>query len=149
MCQFDQGCKQAIEAGELPHKIEVIRKLFVWYRTFGFYLGLIKKDPKIIGQYLGGGKYSTYSRDSHSYLHSNSYQQKELVTEYLFGTAQILSGILCVWLLPPCPAKWTLGASLAFKGFERIYDVTKPLLFQQDISIAELQRVGEAIKTID
>jgi hypothetical protein len=150
MFHFEQGCMKAINAGETAHKIEAIRKLFVWYRTYGYYSGFIKQDPQIVGQYLGGSKYSTYDyRRAH--LNSNSHrtkEQKEVITEYLFGTAQIISALLCVWYLPT-PNKYVLGISLATQGVTRIYDVTKPFFFQDKLPFTELEKAGEVIKAAE
>jgi hypothetical protein len=155
MCAFEHAYELAKNSGESSVKIEAIRRLFVWYRTFGHYLGLMTKDPKIFGQYLGGGKFSTDKYRPKHYLMplaifpGDTKEEKERIIEYLFGTAQILSGILCVWLLPPCPGSYALGLGLALKGLTRIYDVTKPLYFQNDISLLELNKVGESIKSAE
>lgn len=108
----------------------------------------MKKDPKIFGQYVGGGRYSTetyFPRRTANSSTSNVNKDTN-IREYLFGTAEILSGILCVWLLPT-PGKYVLGAKMAYDGSMRIYNVvTNIKSLQQDISITELYKTTEKLK---
>lgn len=145
---FEQGCMKAMKAGEISTKIEAIRKLFVWYRTYGFYLGLIKKDPEIFGQYIGGGQYSNTAKYPRSYKSRTFSSNAEKRAEYLFGTAEVLSGILCFAVGPPIPSKYVLGVSLVAKGVERIWDVVRPSLFQ-DIPAQEFTKVSESLKAAE
>lgn len=145
---FEQGCMKAMKAGETPQKIEAIRKLFVWYRTYGYFLGIIKNDPNIIGQYIGNGRYSTYNGPpiQFQYLGYGRNPEKDArVREYLFGVVQILSGMLCIWLGPP-PVK-AVGAYLVTEGVDRAWDTLNSAWLQKDIALIEYQKTGQNLKT--
>jgi len=147
MFHFEQGCMKALNGGEALHKIEAIRKLFTWYRTFGYFLGLIKKDPQIFGQYLGNGKYSSLTyrpRVSRQYGINPEHDAKS--RDFILGVTEILSGILCFYFIPP-PYKVPLGAYLVDKGYSRAWEASNALWLQKDISMLELQKAGEALKS--
>jgi hypothetical protein len=146
---FEKGCEAAKKAGETAAKIEAIRQFFVWYRTYGYYLRLMTKDPKIFGQYIGGGEYSTNTYFPRRCLHAygSSADRDANIREYLFGTAEVLSGVLCIWFLPT-PNKYVLGGSMAFDGCKRIWNVANASWIQKDISISELQRTTERLKVV-
>lgn len=146
---FERGYEAAKKAGEPVAKLEAIRQLFVWYRTYGYYLGLMRKDPKIFGQYIGSGRYSTETyfprRIMHSYGKNPEKDAKS--RDFVLGVSEILSGILCFWLVPP-PYKIPLGAYLVEQGFNRAWDASNALMLQRDISIMELQKTGNNLKTV-
>lgn len=143
-CQFDLGCEKALQAGESPRKIESIRQLFVWYRTYGYHLGLIAKNPNITGQYYR--RLSSHS--NHWNLLPPPHANPEVNAnrrEYLFGVGEILSGVLCCWIMPP-PAKLRVGLPLVVDGGKRVFNAVNFAIMQKDIAAIELEKRLEALK---
>jgi hypothetical protein len=147
MACFEQGYSKAINSGEMSHKLEAIRKLFTWYRTYGHFLGLMKKDPQIVGQYLGNGKYSSRSDYSKRSLQRQKSEQDGRRRDYLIGVSEILSGLLCIWLAPG-PYK-AVGSTLIIEGANRAWDAANASWVQKDISMQELQRIRTEIKAVE
>jgi hypothetical protein len=136
---------KAMKAGESSQKIEAIRKLFVWYRTYGYYLGLIKKDPHIFGQYAGGGNYSSYSGPPRLSLNYGTNPERDAKTrEFVLGVSEMLTGILCVWLAPI--QYKAIGPWIFYSGYNRALEAGNALWVQKDISMLEFQKTGEVLK---
>jgi hypothetical protein len=147
MFYFEQGAMKAIKAGEFPHKIDAIRNLFVWYRTYGYFLGLIKKDPKIFGQYIGNGRYSSLPRPRKVTLNYGTDPEHDAkARNFVLGVGEILSGLICFWVVPS-PYKIPAGVYLVDKGFDRAWEAANDLWLQKDISLLELQKTGGMLKT--
>jgi len=145
MYYFEQGCMKAMKAGEFPNKIEAIRHLFVWYRTYGYFLGLMTKDPLICGQYAGGGKYSCNYGPPRTTLNYGTNPEREgKVRDYLFGVTEMLSGVLCIWL-GPLPYK-AVGVGMVIDGGQRVWDAGNSLWIERDISLLELNKRIEELK---
>jgi len=145
MASFEQGCMNAINAGESPNKIEAIRKLFVWYRTYGYYLRIIKKDPKIFGQYTGSGNYSSLYTPRVSLNYGTDPERDGKAREFILGVSEILTGMFCIWVAPP-PYK-AIGPWIIYSGFDRAFNAANAAWVQKDISILELQKTGEQLKS--
>lgn len=133
MFHFEQGYDKAIKAGESVKKLEAIRQLFVWYRTYGYYLGLMTKNPNIVGQYSGRTALNSLN------AHQRDPELNGKRREYLFGVAEIMSGVLCFWYMPPTQ-KLTLGAPLVFDGGKRIFNAANYALIQKEKAILELEK---------
>lgn len=144
MFHFEQGAMKALNAGEVPKKIEAIRQLFVWYRTYGNYLGLMKKNPQIVGQYIGGGKYSGSSRSLREFSYGKSPERDAHIRDYLLGVSEILAGLLCCRIGGPVAA---IGITLIFDGFNTARQAGNALLIEKEIAMRELQKAENAVKT--
>ncbi|HSX11432.1 MAG TPA: hypothetical protein VLF94_06950, partial [Chlamydiales bacterium] len=144
MFNFDQGATKAINAGESPRKIEAIRQLFTWYRTYGYYLGLMKKDPQILGQYIGNGKYSTSSRSFREFSYGKSPERDANIRDYLYGVTEVLSGMLCCWLMGP--KGYVIGGSLILDGLNTARQASNALWIEKEIAMREFKRAENNIK---
>ncbi len=145
---FEQGFQKAIKAQESSNKMDAIRQLFTWYRTYGNYLRLMTKDPHIIGEYLGNNQYSQYKHSSCRKHWSSDYQnpqQTARIRSYLYGVTELLGGILCIWLGPGSIK--AVGGGLIYSGFDRIFDVLNESKLQNDIAIQELMKARKSAES--
>jgi hypothetical protein len=148
MYLFEKGIQSAIESKESQKNIKVLKDYFAWYRTYGYYLGIIKKDPNIIGQYLGNGNYSNYFAKSfnslpYKYEYGKNPETDAQIREFILGVGEVVSGMFCCWLLPSPPAK-RVGAGLVVDGLNRVWDSGNFLLKQKDIAVIEFEKIRKA-----
>ena len=137
-CYFDVGCEKAQKAGENPHKVNLLRQYFVWYRTYGYFLGLISQPTGIIGEYKG---YSRGSLEAVSWNRSSP-ERNAKIRDFLFGISEVITGTVCVYFLPSWEAKLAFGAPLIYSGVERVWESANSLWLQNDIALQELKRIS-------
>ncbi len=127
---FEEGFKKASEKGEDPRKLQLIRQLFVWYRTYGRYLGLMEPPvhdyDKIHGEFRGRSnslKLLSYSQ--------GLAQRDKRKREYLFAVSEIITGFLGVWLVP-IPVVKGAGYSAMADGGLRIWNIFQEVAYERD-----------------
>lgn len=145
---FEEAIQKAEKVGESAKKLSAIRRMFVWYRTYGHHLKLM--DPPatdwdiIYGEY-GGRPLPKFS--GHRWINANysKPEQDYRKREYLVAVTEVLSGILGVWIIPSPNAKRVSGM-VAFDGFKRMWNIYQNAQLEQDISLYELQKISDAAK---
>lgn len=143
---FDQGYERALKEGESAKKLEPIRQMFFWYRTYGHYLGIMA--PAANGYDKIHGEYEKRSHSSHSSLSNYPLRSPDLEArrrEYLLGVTEIISGLMGIWLIPSPTAK-RASFSVAFDGGRRIWKIYQDFTIEQNIALLELKRITDSVE---
>jgi hypothetical protein len=149
MANFEDAYRKAVEAGEPIKKLQALRHFLVWYRTYGYYLGLIKKDPKIYGHYIGNGQYSPpyiskRSLNSGSTFSKMDPERDARIRDVLFGTSEIISGLICFYIGPP-PLKYA-SPFMVLEGSTRIWDALNSIWLLDATTKGQFELVKKELK---
>lgn len=139
-CSFDIGYEKAKKVGFSSKKLESLKNLFVWYRTYGYFLGIIARPTGIIGEYRG-----SLTRNC-SFTYGETPEKNAKIRDFLFGVSELIAGTACVYFLPTFETKLAFGTPLIYSGTNRIWTSLNEIWLQNDISMAELKKVTNDLK---
>lgn len=116
--QFQSAYEEAKKAGENSLKLKAVEQLFVWYRMYGSCLNLFSNKPtghdRIIGEYKPMNTRVPFESEW-----GKTPEQAAQIREFMFGVAEIISGIFCVTISSGFGS--AIGWTITSDGVGRIY----------------------------
>ncbi len=140
---FKIAYQRALALGENRERLFLLKELFIWYRKFGYSLGIMSEPAKCTGEEL-----KSFRNSMRLNLHNsstNSYQsewgknpiQSGKVRDAMLGFGELISAALLITVGSP-PVK-VFGATVAWDGFTRIWNACNGLYV--DYECVALQRL--------
>lgn len=150
---FKKGYDYAIECGEDRKKLFSIQSLFIWYRKYGYSLGIMIKPSGCTGEVL-----DNVSRKKHANSNlskANRYEsewgndpiQAAKIRDLVFGFGEVISAAFMLYVGSP-PIK-AVGVTAAADGFTRIWNACNGLYTDRECAaLQRLKEVEDEIKSI-
>lgn len=173
--RFLEAFNAGMSAGESSKKLQVIADLFYWYRQHGACMKLFGKQPtdreKILGEYCNCGNehkddsllYRSYYRvpviaaPHHGLVLARipdyrsefgiSPQQAALIRDFIFGTGEIIGGILC-YTAGKSPTTKSLGLSMLYSGVKTAWNAGNALVAQHYGALQELKTIMDRAEEV-
>ncbi len=123
---FKTAQQLAQKAGESRHNLQVMKDLFVWYRTYGYAMGVMSKESSCTEEYRPTHKMAlsvlpkirlAQFPDYHSEW-GNTPEQAAKIREFMLGVGETISGIFCVTV--SCGWGALIGGTLLLDGPRRM-----------------------------
>lgn len=101
---FKTAQQLAQKAGESRYKIQLMNDLFVWYRTYGYAMGVMSKESGCAEEYRSSQKMAIslfpktpLARIPDYYSEwGNTPEQAALIREFMLGVGETIAGVFCV-----------------------------------------------------
>lgn len=141
--RFNEGYRDALQAGIAPRKMQAIWNFFLWYRKFGDYLGLYSTDGdnRILDAYKDEDNKTVRSFRFRTEAEKirDRYEIAEISREVIFYSAEAIGCLLGAAILPN--VAWRASSVLlAFQAGKRAFDGLNRLKTFNDIAKHELQQ---------
>jgi hypothetical protein len=151
MTQFNVAYQEAEKSGEDQRKLNFLRQLFVWYRTFGHASFLFAQEPigydQIVGEYKR--PYANYNQHGIGYNGSewgNNPEQAALVREFMMGVAETIGSIF--GLAATSGLSFTLSVGFVIDGVTRMSSTLIRLWSQHESAMLEWKKIESAAQTL-
>ena len=143
----------AQKAGESTQKLRLLNELFVWYRKYGYSLGVMstpsgcsdeyqsEDQPRRVSAFHLPSLFVPLARipDYHSEF-GNTPEQAAQVREFLFAIGETVSGIFCITLSGGII--YGTGFTLVIDGAKRMFFILSNMWTQHERSLLELKKMG-------
>ena len=144
--KFKGAYQEALSLGENRERLFLIQELFVWYRQFGYSLGIMSEPAKCTGEEPRCASRSMRSRgwnrsedNTRRSEWGNDPIQGGKIRDAMLGFGELISAVLMITIGTP-PVK-IFGATVAWDGFGRIWNACNGLYV--DYECAALQRLRD------
>jgi hypothetical protein len=149
---FKKAYDDAINLGEDRKKLFSLNELFIWYRKYGYSLGITIQPSNCTGEI----KERTKSSRAIGILGTNKGYQSEWgkdpiqagkIRDVVFGFGEIISSVLMITIGTP-PVK-AFGLTVGWDGFNRIWSACNGLYVDQECdALKRLREIESQAKKI-
>lgn len=147
---FKNGFQEAQKAGEDQKKLDAINSLFLWYRKYGWGLGLMTKPCNCAGESTRLNHYQ-FSDSQINYDSSPEYlsewgkspQQAKNIRSFMFGVAEITAGIFALSI--GTPLGYTIAGATLATGINRCYDSFNEAYAEYEERMLEFKNIEQKI----
>jgi hypothetical protein len=137
---FNSAEAQLEKLGEPKHRLAATRNLWLWYRKYGYSIGLLENPVQSPDEYLPQKKSYRFAKD---YKDMNTHEQR-WTRDFLTGVGMTISGIFCITVHPPVLGKF--GVALVMTGGGYMYNAVNNMWVDSQEKNARLRELTELQK---
>ncbi len=133
---FNGAEAQLKKLGEPKHRLKAVHNLWLWYRMYGYSMGLLENPVQSPDEYIPRWKSFDMSKDNHGM----DYNQQRWVRDFLTGVGLTISGIFCLTVGSQVMGKF--GVSLVMTGGGYMYNSINNIMVDYQEKQARLQELS-------